>query len=113
MIIKLTKKQQNIIDFIANFTEQRGFSPSYREIMNGMGLKSVSSVAEHIENLVAKGALEKHPGEGRSLVVVDLRHEETVRLFLKAMESASEDEQEVLQEAAEILGVDLTIDVKE
>ena len=71
---KLTKKQKQIIDFIVNFTEENNYSPSYREIMAGLGLSSVSAVAEHVENLVEKGALKKTPGAARSLEVIDLSH---------------------------------------
>ena len=54
MTVKLTKKQLALLDFLQDFTEENGYSPSYREIMAGMGLSSVSAVAEHVENLVEK-----------------------------------------------------------
>ena len=59
MSIKLTKKQTLIIEFISSFTEVKGYSPSYREIMAGIGLNSVSAVAEHINNLVKKGVIHR------------------------------------------------------
>lgn len=81
MKTKLTKKQALIIDFINDFTARQGESPSYREIMSALGLSSVSAVAEHIDNLVKKGALKKIPGAARSLEVVDLSFPETTALF--------------------------------
>ena len=105
--MKLTKKQTVVLDFIDEFTRERGFSPSYREIMNGVGLRSVSAVAEHVDNLVEKGALIKAPGEARSLTVVDFRHPETVQLFQQRISKASKDEIEILRQAAEILELDL------
>ena len=107
MSIKLTKKQTVILDFIKDFIDENGFSPSYREIMNGVGLSSVSAVAEHIDNLIVKGAIEKGDGEARSLKVVDLSFPETVALFKRKMITVSEEEKEVLVRAAEILGIDL------
>lgn len=107
-VVKLTKKQLAVLDFIRDFTGENGHSPSYREICEGLGLSSVSAVAEHIDNLVAKGALLKTPGEARSLEVLDYKHTETVNLFKTRMASASEEDLKVLEKAAEILGLDLS-----
>ena len=104
---KLTKKQLAVLDFLRDFTEENGYSPSYREIMAGLSLTSVSAVAEHIDNLVAKGALKKVPGAARSLEILDYKHEETVELFKVRMLDASEEEKTILLKAAEILGLDL------
>ena len=75
--------------------------------MAGLGLSSVSAVAEHIDNLVAKGVLKKVPGAARSLEVLDYKHEETVELFKVKMLTASEEDKKVLKQAAGILGLDL------
>lgn len=107
MAVKLTKKQLAVLDFLQDFTEENGYSPSYREIMTGLGLTSVSAVAEHVENLVEKGVLKKVPGAARSLEVLDYKHEETVGLFKARMVDCTEEEKKVLEQAAEILGLDL------
>ena len=107
MKAKLTKKQVLIIDFIKDYSAREGNSPSYREIMTALGLSSVSAVAEHINNLVAKGALRKVPGEARSLEVVDLTYPETVELFHFRLAQADPEEEQILRQAAEILGLDL------
>lgn len=104
---KITKKQKLIIDFINEFTKEHDFSPSYREIMSGVGLSSVSAVAEHVENLVEKGVLKKVPGAARSLEILDYKHEETVELFKVRMMDCAEEEKKILQEAATILGIDI------
>ena len=103
---KLTKKQLALLDFLQEFTAENGYSPSYREIMAGMGLTSVSAVAEHVENLVKKGALRKVPGAARSLEILDYKHEETVELFKTKLMSCSEEDQKVLKRAVEILELD-------
>ena len=111
MAEKLTKKQKQIVDFISVFLEENDYSPSYREIMSGLGLSSVSAVAEHVENLIAKGVLTKTPGAARSLEVVIAPHTETVTLFNNAIENAaSEEDKNTLLKAAEILNLDLDID---
>lgn len=106
---KITKKQQAVLNFLEDFTEENGYSPSYREIMTGLGLSSVSAVAEHIDNMVSKGILKKVPGAARSLEVLDFRHTETVELFRSRLEECTEGEREALLKAAEILGLDLEI----
>ena len=104
---KLTKKQKQIVDFISTFLKENDYSPSYREIMIGIGLSSVSAVAEHIENLVAKGVLKKTPGAARSLEVAIDMNPETIALFNKAINSAeSEEDIQILLKAASILGLD-------
>ena len=78
MAIKLTKKQLAVLNFLEDFIEENGCAPSYREIQAGLGLASVSAVAEHIDNLVAKGVLKRTEGTARSLEVLDYKHEKTV-----------------------------------
>ncbi len=107
MAIKLTKKQLAVIQFIQDFTEEKGISPSYREIMAGLGLSSVSAVAEHVDNLVDKGVLRRNAGTARSLEVLDYKHEETVDLFKMKLIDASEEDKATLKKAADILGLDL------
>jgi len=111
MSVKLTKKQKQILDFIESFLEENNYSPTYREIMSGLGLSSVSAVAEHVENLVEKGALKKTPGEARSLEVIYDDHKETVKLFNERLNSddLSEDSIATLLKAAKILDLDLDL----
>ena len=66
----LTKKQRKTLDFITTFIEQKGYSPSYREIANGLKLNSVATVAQHIDTLVDKGFLEKGANSAWSLIPV-------------------------------------------
>lgn len=105
--LKITKKQQAVLNFLEDFTEEKGYSPSYREIMTGLGLSSVSAVAEHIDNMVSKGILKKVPGAARSLEVLDFRHTETVELLKKKLAEVTDEERKTLNAAAEILGLDL------
>ena len=107
MMVKLTKKQLAVLNYLQDFTEEKGYSPSYREMMAGLGLSSVSAVAEHVENLVEKGVLKKVPGAARSLEILDYKHEETVELFKVRMMDCTEEEKKILQEAATILGIDI------
>ena len=73
--------------------------------MSGLGLSSVSAVAEHVENLVEKGVLKKMPGAARSLEILDYKHEDTVELFKTKMLTCTEEEKKTLEKAMEILGL--------
>ena len=94
MTVKLTKKQLAVLEFLENFTEENNYSPSYREIATALGLSSVASVAQHIDNCVAAGFLIKVPHAARSLRVVrSSAYQETQRLFkshIKALEDRLE-----------------------
>lgn len=67
----LTKKQRHTLDYITSFIEQHGYSPSYREIANGLKLNSVATVAQHIDSLVGKGLLQKGNNSARSLMPIE------------------------------------------
>lgn len=71
MTERATKKQQLLLEFIQQFIGEHGYGPSYREIMNGMDYKSVSTVATHIDGLIAKGWLRKRTHSARSLEIVN------------------------------------------
>lgn len=64
-------KKGRIIVFIAEFTDQHGFSPTYREIAEGLGYASVSTVHKHITELKEKGLISETDGKSRSLVLVN------------------------------------------
>jgi SOS-response transcriptional repressor LexA len=66
-----SKKQRELLSFIDGFISQHGYGPSYREIMNGLGYRSVSTVATHVDNLIKKGHLRKRDYSARSLEVVE------------------------------------------
>lgn len=68
--MKLTKKQAEVLEFIDNFILQTGYSPTYREIQQGLNYRSVATIAKHIDNLVVLGKLEKSEnGEARSVSI--------------------------------------------
>jgi len=68
--IRPTKKQRELLAFIEQFIAERGYSPSYREIMAGCGYASVATVALHVNNLIKRGHLAKRDHSARSLEIV-------------------------------------------
>ena len=68
--LRPSKKQKELLGFIDSFISGHGYGPSYREVMRALDYKSVSTVAIHIDNLIAKGHLRKRDHSARSLEVV-------------------------------------------
>ncbi len=68
--VRPTKKQKELLAFIEAFIAEHGYSPSYREIMNGLQYTSVATVALHVGNLIKRGHLRKRDHSARSLEVV-------------------------------------------
>jgi repressor LexA len=65
----LTPIQSRIRHFIEDFVQDQGYSPSYREIGNAVGLASLSSVSLHVRTLQKKGYLVREAGRPRTAVV--------------------------------------------
>lgn len=68
--VRPTKKQRELLTFIETFIAEHGYSPSYREIMQGCSYTSVATVALHVNNLIKRGHLQKRDHSARSLEVV-------------------------------------------
>jgi repressor LexA len=68
----LTKRQRQIYDFIAEFVESNGYSPSFEEIGAALGLSSLATVHKHINNLERKKFLRRDYNRSRSIDVLPL-----------------------------------------
>lgn len=66
----MSKRQQELCAYVSAYRARHGRGPSYREIMRAMGYRSVSTVAVHVEALVAQGYLARRDRSARSLTVV-------------------------------------------
>lgn len=76
--IRPTKKQRELLTFIEGFIAEHGYSPSYREIMQGTNYTSVATVALHVNNLIKRGHLKKRDRSARSLEVIAAKEPEKV-----------------------------------
>ena len=63
----LTRRQHEVYEFIKQFIEQKGYSPSLEEICAHFGLSSVATVHKHVQHLVEKGLLRKGWNRSRSV----------------------------------------------
>ncbi len=68
--MSVTRRQKEVVDFISNFVERNGYSPSFDEIARGLNLKSLATVHKHITNLQKKGLLERAHNRSRSIDIV-------------------------------------------
>ena len=66
---ELTRKQQQIYDFILAFTGAHGYPPSVREIGTAVGLKSPSTVHFHMKGLEEAGVIVKAEGKTRAITL--------------------------------------------
>ncbi len=66
-----TPKQLSILRFIVETQQERGVSPSVREICEHLGGRHVKTVAEHLDRLEEKGAITRERGQVRSIRVID------------------------------------------
>lgn len=63
----ITKRQRQVYDFISRFVSQKGYSPSFEEIGEGLELSSLATVHKHITNLEKKGLLMRGYNRSRSI----------------------------------------------
>ncbi|MCL2405519.1 MAG: transcriptional repressor LexA [Defluviitaleaceae bacterium] len=67
----LTAKQQMILDFLKTETRQNGYPPTVREICDGVGLSSTSTVHAHLETLERKGYIRRSATKNRSTEILE------------------------------------------
>jgi SOS-response transcriptional repressor LexA len=118
--IRPTKKQRELLSYIEEFIKEHGYSPSYREIMNGLQYTSVATVSLHVNSLIRRGHLRKRDRSARSLEVVITSDAaasstvsgsgdekwlvEKVEHFFKRLEQAAEVSQDALDELYVLVG---------
>ena len=67
----LTKRQQEIFDFIKTYSAKYGYPPTVRDIGKAVGLTSSSTVHAHLSNLEKLGLLRRDPTKPRALELLD------------------------------------------
>jgi hypothetical protein len=89
-VVRPTKKQREILEFIAAFIEEHGYSPSYREVMKGLNYTSVATVSLHINNLIRRGHLVKRDHSARSLEVIKVEIQPETKIVTKQLKASEE-----------------------
>jgi repressor LexA len=67
----LTKRQQEIFDFIKRYSARYGYPPTVRDIGKAVGLASSSTVHQHLANLEKIGLLRRDPSKPRAIELLD------------------------------------------
>ena len=67
----LTKRQQEIFDFIKKYSGKYGYPPTVRDIGKAVGLASSSTVHAHLANLEKAGLLRRDPSKPRAIEMLD------------------------------------------
>ncbi|RDU38658.1 repressor LexA [Neobacillus piezotolerans] len=68
---KISKRQQEILDFIKGEVKRKGYPPSVREIGEAVGLASSSTVHGHLERLELKGLIRRDPTKPRAIEILE------------------------------------------
>jgi repressor LexA len=67
----LTKRQQEIFDYIKRYSQEVGYPPTVRDIGKAVGLASSSTVHAHLANLEKRGLLRRDPTKPRAIELLD------------------------------------------
>lgn len=78
MAITLYRRQKQILDFIKQYIEKYGYSPTLGEIAESIGVSSLATVHEHLQALVTKGVIKKFEGAVRGIEVLDQKISSTL-----------------------------------
>ncbi|CAN7416621.1 MULTISPECIES: transcriptional repressor LexA [Bacillaceae] len=72
---KLSKRQQDILQYIKVAVREKGYPPSVREIGEAVGLASSSTVHGHLARLESKGLIRRDPTKPRAIEILDLEED--------------------------------------
>jgi repressor LexA len=65
--MSLTKRQREILTYLATYTEEHGYAPSFEEIATQFNYNSLATVHEHLTNLERKGYIKRAYNESRGI----------------------------------------------
>jgi len=68
--MSLTRRQREILTFLSEYSEERGYAPSFEEIAGKFGYSSLATVHEHLSNLEKKGYIKREYNESRAIEVL-------------------------------------------
>jgi repressor LexA len=79
MPITLYKRQKQILDFIRQYIDKYGYSPTLSEIAESINVSSLATVHEHLQALVQKGVIRRFDGAVRGLELLDEKISSTLQ----------------------------------
>ncbi len=69
--MSLTRRQKLILDYIRDFMNSNGYSPTLEEIADHFQLASLNGVYKHLRNLEERGFIRRLPNQSRSIELID------------------------------------------
>ena len=70
----LYRRQRQIVEFVSQYIQKNGYSPTLQEIADAIGVSSLATVHEHLQALERKGVIKKYEGAVRGLEIADKRY---------------------------------------
>lgn len=71
MPVILYNRQRQILDFVAQYIQTNGYSPTLQEIAKALGVRSLATVHEHLQTMEKKGVIKKYEGAVRGIEILD------------------------------------------
>src|SRR3989344_7560778 len=71
MPVTLYNRQRQILDFVAQYVQNNGYSLTLLEIAKALGVSSLATVHEHLETMEKKGVIKRYDGAVRGLEILD------------------------------------------
>jgi repressor LexA len=71
MPVTLYNRQRQILDFVAQYIQANGYSPTLQEIAQALGVRSLATVHEHLQAMERKGVIKKYEGSVRGIEILD------------------------------------------
>lgn len=94
MRIKLTDRQQQVLDLLISFRQEHGFPPTVQELAEMLGCRSPNAAAEHIRALEKKGVITRLRGTSRGIYVNAPDPEHDAAELLRALVAGEENARE-------------------
>lgn len=82
MPVTLYKRQKQILDFVSQYIQKYGYSPTLQEIAESLGVSSLATVHEHLSSMERKGIIRRYQGAIRGIEIID----KTIANLIKGIE---------------------------
>jgi repressor LexA len=66
----LSEKQSELLDFIKQYANDHGFAPTFKEMMDGLNVRSKNTVSKHLESLEKAGMIRRLAGNARAIQIL-------------------------------------------
>ncbi len=71
MPVTLYRRQKQILDFITQYIQKFGYSPTLQQIADAIGVSSLATIHEHLQSMVKKGIIRRFEGAVRGIELLD------------------------------------------